>query len=446
MTLGRPFLVSLVSVALASTASAQARGETKGGVLARKGDLGLTLAPPSGEQAAAEVTDVVAAGPAGRAGIRKGDRLAAIGGRRIESTIALADALNAVRFGKKVALEVMRDQRTLPMAVLPARVPEERIAGLDVVYGASAVGRGYRVRTIVTKPTGVKTKLPALFLTPWLSCDSVEGPPDTDGFVRFLHGIAKESGFVLMRVEKPGVGDSEGPACSELGFDEELDAYRAAYRDLAKLSFVDPERIFILGLSNGGGFAPLVVSGQEPRGYVVVGGWVKSWFEHMMEYERRRVTLLGKPPEEITSHMKGVANLYVRYLSGKKLPGEVIQETPSLAAVWDGPPTHQWGRPARFFHELQSLDLLSAWSNVRAPVLTVRGEHDWVMSREDYEILAATLNAKRPGQVRHVEFPRMDHFFLLHGSIKEAFKDEPAGTFASALVPLVADWLREKVR
>ena len=67
-----------------------------------------------------------------------------------------------------------------------------------------------------------------------------------------------------MRLDKPGMGDSEGD-CRETDFDTELSGYRAAFAALKAHPRVDPARIGLLGISNGGGFAPLVAQGAPSR-------------------------------------------------------------------------------------------------------------------------------------------------------------------------------------
>jgi len=66
-----------------------------------------------------------------------------------------------------------------------------------------------------------------------------------------------------MRVDKPGVGESEG-VCKRTDFLTELSGYRAAFDSLRKCQFIDLDRVFV-GLSNGGGTAPLVAQGRAVR-------------------------------------------------------------------------------------------------------------------------------------------------------------------------------------
>src|SRR6266404_9944948 len=180
--------------------------------------------------------------------------------------------------------------------------PRESYPNVDVIYDSPTAPDGKRLRTIITKPRNAKGKLPVIFVAGWLSCDSVEAPAGTkDASGLVFQGLARLPQFSLVRVDKQGVGDSEG-VCAETDFDSELGGYRAAFRALKHYEFIDSNRVFILGISNGGGFAPLVPESQaeqqQVRGYISVGGWAKTWFEHMLEIERRRFTLMGKTPAE----------------------------------------------------------------------------------------------------------------------------------------------------
>ena len=139
-----------------------------------------------------------------------------------------------------------------------SKAPRETYPNVDVIYDSVTAPDGKRLRAIITKPHETKAKLPVIFLTGWLSCDSVEAPADTkDTIGLILRGLAQTPGFCLFKIDKPGCGDSEGD-CSQTDFDTELAGYRAAFRALKNYDFIDSSQIYIFGSSNGGGFAPLV--------------------------------------------------------------------------------------------------------------------------------------------------------------------------------------------
>ena len=140
-----------------------------------------------------------------------------------------------------------------------AQVSAESYPKVDVIYDSVAGRAGERLRTIMTRPREAKGKLPVIFVAGWLSCDSVEAPADTkDATGIVFRALAQMPGFCLFRMDKQGVGDSEGD-CAQNDFEAELAGYRAAFRALGKYDFVDSNQVYILGISNGGGFAPLFV-------------------------------------------------------------------------------------------------------------------------------------------------------------------------------------------
>ncbi len=239
-----------------------------------------------------------------------------------------------MKFGSTIAFVLIA--ATLCAEELPrkAKTPRENYPNVDVIYDFVTASDGKRLRTIITKPRHAKAKLPVIFVAGWLSCDSVEAPADTkDAAGLVFRGLAQLPEFSLFRVDKQGIGDSEG-VCSETDFDTELAGYRAAFRALKNYDFIDSSRVYILGISNGGGFAPLVpetdAEQRQVRGYISVGGWAKTWFEHMLEIERRRFALMGKSPAEVSDRMKNVATLYYEWLIRGRPVDEILKEQPQL--------------------------------------------------------------------------------------------------------------------
>ncbi|MFN2387040.1 MAG: PDZ domain-containing protein [Thermoanaerobaculia bacterium] len=349
------------ALALAALLCAAAlAGGAEADPLRRRGELRVSWRRPAAQKPYAEVTAVAAGGPGAAAGLQVGDRIVTIAGKPLRTDVDLERETMAMREGQTVALGVERAGKASTVRAEPSPVTCEQHPGLQVLYGAVTTEAGHRLRTILTRPENAAGAVPAVLLAGWLSCDSVEAPEATEGFARVLHGIARRSGYALMRVDKPGVGDSEGPPCSETDFRAELAGYRAALRALKNTPGVNPERIVILGMSNGGGFAPLVAEGERVAGYISSGGWVKTWFEHMMEIERRILTLGGFAPGEVSARMRAKSDFYNLYLNGRLSPAEAIRRRPELAPAWDDLPEHQYGRPARFYQQLQELNLAAA--------------------------------------------------------------------------------------
>ena len=115
---------------------------------------------------------------------------------------------------------------------------------------------------------------------------------------------------------------------------------------------------------------------------------------------------------------------------------------PELKDIWNDDGTHQYGRPAAFYHQLQRLNLEEAWSHVAVPTLVLHGQFDWIMSRDDHERIAALVNANRPGAARFIEVPAMGHTFQHFPSMAAAFKPGEL-PFDPAVLHLLTDWLSQ---
>jgi pimeloyl-ACP methyl ester carboxylesterase len=367
-----------------------------------------------------------------------------VNGLALDGPVAYQRTVPALRAGDTVRFQILREGKLLELTSTLQAMPREQLKGVDIIHDSVMTDLGFRLRTMITRPQNSTGKLPAVFLVGWLSCDSAEHPfgAGGDGFARLLDDIAMQSGFVLIRVDKPGIGDSEGPPCSDLDFQTELAGYRAAFQSIKRYDFVDQDRVFVLGLSNGGGFAPMVPQNEKVRGYIVAGGWSKTWLEHMMELERRRLKLSGKNQAEIADAMRGYAEFYTDYVVRKMTPREVVRAKPHLAPLWYDDPEHQYGRPAAFYHQLQDLSLASAWEKVDAPVLVLYGEYDWIMSRGDHELIAEIVNSRNAGRASFVELPKTDHTFIAFENMQRAFNDDGSGRYNPSVSEVVLKFLQ----
>jgi pimeloyl-ACP methyl ester carboxylesterase len=443
--MGNQWARAVVLGIVAYTSSALTFGKESPGGLDRRADWQMEIAAPDGKPWA-EIKSIEAKSPAARARLKVGDHIVQVNGALSDGENHYFDARRATRGGLPVQLLIERGGKTRTIRFTPRPLALEADPKLDIEYSTISMPPGYRLRTIITRPAGADraAKLPALILFPWLSCSSVEvfNKPAT-GMDHLLAGIIRDSGFLTLRVERPGAGDSEGPACSQTDLKTEIAGQLIALEQLKSQPDFDPARLFVMGMSLGGGLAPLIAQDEKVRGYVSIAGVVKTWFEHMMEIERRRLTLSGKSPAEVNDAMSGYAELYTEYLIRGRTPREVVEERPALKPLWTEEPDTQYGRPVAYYSQLQTLNLESAWQKVAAPTLIVAGEYDWIMSADDYDRMASLVNLNAPGAATLVRWPRASHEMIQYASREAAFREE-GGTFDDALIALVVKWLRDQ--
>jgi pimeloyl-ACP methyl ester carboxylesterase len=311
----------------------------------------------------------------------------------------------------------------------------EHFQNAEVQYHWVRNGVGQKLRTFISRPKNASGKVPLIFFVGWLSCDSMEYPDaDTrDGFGILLRRLIDESGYATLRMDKPGVGESEGD-CSKADFKSEISGWQAAFDSVSTYDFIDRERIVVLGMSNGGGFSPMAAQGRSVRGYVSAGSWGRTWYEHMIELERRRLMEAGKAPAEVNTSMKAFVDFYNLYLMKGLTPGQVIAQHPEWKTVWYDSPDGQYGRPAAFYQQLQELNLGELWEKVSAPVLVIRGSGDNIMSRADAETIARTVNQVHPGNARYEQIEGMTHGFTV---------DEK---FYEPVLPMILDFMKQQLK
>lgn len=329
--------------------------------------------------------------------------------------------------------------------------PLETLAGVDTEYGELRTPDGARLRTVVTKPAGRTGRLPAIQFVQWLSCDTIEIPPEGgDGWNRMLRRIITESNALVLRVDKSGVGDSRGVPCSELDYNTELAHHQAALRYLRSRPDVDPTRIIVYGASMGTTYAPLVARGQPVAGVATWGGGARTWYERQLEFDRRAMELRGRPPSEMAPAMNHYAEFEFLYLQKRMSPADIAKQRPDLANVWaeivGAEGNLQYGRPLAFHQQAQQQDWAGAWAEVKAPVLALLGEYDWFEDPRSAELIARIANQRQAGSGEFHLVPGLDHHFSRFQSAEAAFRGEGGKPDPDAAVTILLQWLKQRLQ
>jgi photosystem II stability/assembly factor-like uncharacterized protein/pimeloyl-ACP methyl ester carboxylesterase len=411
----------------------------------RPGPLGVRLAA---EGEALSIADVVPGGVAARAGIAAGDLILSVAGTPVTSREMLGVRLRTFAAGDTVTIAVRRGGETVELRATLDQAAET-IEGSVVTYGNVTVPRGYRLRTIVTVPKGEARvrdgRRPAFMYVQGIVCQTVDRPSSPEAAdTRIVHEMAK-AGFVTMRVDKPGIGDSEGPPCHTIDFNTELEGYKAALKQLAEMPEVDPGRIFVFGHSMGGVMAPYLSAEVPVRGTIVYGTLVRTWFEYQLENVRRQSALDPSISEaDITDAVLAEAKTSATVLVDKKTLGDAWARWPELRQPTQGimlDENHMSTRSMSFFHQLQDLNLARAWERSSGAVLAVYGEYDWLTSLEDHEKIAAIVNRRTPGAGATITMPKADHAFTTHASLEESVRAMGGGTWDADLPKRMLAWI-----
>lgn len=408
------------------------------GELKRKGFFGAALGPA---EAGVEVLQVLPGSPAEQAGLEPGDRIEALGDTRVSAPAELVAAVGSAEVGPPIEIAFVRGQESLKKTIKLAERPRETSDAYAVEY-ASVPSKAGRLRTILTRPPG-EGKRPAFFLIQGLSCSSVDNAMSkADPYRRIIDDFTR-AGYVTMRVDKAGCGDSEGSPCADVDFETELDGYRQALKALKADEGVDPARVLIFGHSMGGVMAPILAAEDPVAGVAVYGTVFKTWAEYEAENLRRQLVLAGMPYPEVDQAVRPSATIRHLLYVEKKSPAEILAAHPELTRTLrefspDG--THVFGRHYRFFQQLADLNLPEAWSKLDAHVLALWGQAEFVSTEADHAMIAEQVNRAHPGKGTFRALEGIAHGFEKADSPADKFGKPGPGEFNPIVIEALRAW------
>lgn len=264
-------------------------------------------------------------------GIGPGDILLAMDGKTINSVVAPNPIVAAMTVGQQFVVTLQRAGQRTSLALTLKTCPRDRGETFDVLY-PHVISGGARIRTIITKPH-TPGKHPVFFLIQGLGEWTVDRPlSELDPYSRILNAFAT-NGYVTVRVEKPGLGDSEGGPYADLDLQTDLDTYRQALIAVRQYGFVDRDAVFIFGHSMGGVFGPILASEIPIRGIAVYGAVVKTWMEYYLENWRWQMSLFGTDPVRLDAMLRDMAAALHYLLIEQKPPDDILRVRPDLLSM-----------------------------------------------------------------------------------------------------------------
>ncbi len=412
--------------------------------LKRRAHLGASFSDPNGVEAGALVRNVVDGSALAQAGLRTDDKVIRLNGELIKDPNRWSDILYDLRGGDDVKLEILRNDEGIEVSAILKDLPKESYDKTEVVYGEVISAHGDRIRTITSYPKGTRQRLPAILVVGGLSCSSIEVYPGRreSGWTKVLRDISTKSGMVVMRVEKPGVGDSNGH-CGESDFMRDITAFEAAYQGLKGFERTDPSKIIIYGSSMGSALAPYLTNKLGASGIISDGTFVKTWFEHMLEIERRIRLFEGDSPMEVARKMnEGYIPMYYGMLVEKKSYEQVIKEQPQLAQYNYHSPNHMYGRPVSYYHQVQDFNFAKGWQELKVPARVIRGTNDWIMSADDNNMIIDILENNGHKDHQLYLYEGLDHWNMIHDKAIDSYQGKE-GRWEDNISKIIIDFARE---
>jgi len=409
--------------------------------LPRHGVIGLAVGAfdktkPAGPDNPLVVQRVMEGGAGAAAGFQTGDVIRAVDGLPVSAASQFVQAIAGRLGGEKVRVAVDRGGRQLDLTAVVRPRPFETSSTADILYRSVAV-QDTRRRVILTRPRG-SGRHPAILLMQGLGCDSQDGIDRHNGYGAVISAF-EDRGFVTMRIEKTGVGDSEGPPCTSPQATPHLEAdgYLAALRALKSYDFVDPRKVFVFAHSMGPVVGSLAIAKEPVRGFIAVETVGTGWFEYDLERYRAQDGL-DAPPDEVDRDVRAYEVCSYRFYIEKQTPEELAKISGCERMTVPFGPV-----PYTYMQAVADISLGGNWKTADFPVLVVYGTSSPVSTAHQSRYLADLINRLHPGRATYVEIPGMSHD-LAHYESQQAFVNRAPGSvhpFDTALIDAMMKWL-----
>jgi len=291
---------------------------------------------------------------------------------------------------------------------------------------------GFNLAGTITRPR-TTTPAPALILI------GGSGPTDRDETVAgipIFGQVARDlvdAGFVVVRYDKRGIGQSGGRAESATIADYAEDA-RSVLLWLEKQKGVDKERIGLVGHSEGA-LVAMLTAGRE-RGKVgalaLLAGPSTSGADVVLEQQK---LLLSKMPIDDAQRAEKVA--LQEKINQAVIKGTGWNELPESARrIADTP----------WFYSFLTFDPEKAMNDTRQPVLIVQGGLDVQVQPHHADRLAALARARRTkAAVEVVKVPGVNHLLVpaKTGDVTEYASLGPDATVSTQVTAAIADFMKK---
>jgi pimeloyl-ACP methyl ester carboxylesterase len=294
---------------------------------------------------------------------------------------------------------------------------------------------GFTLAGTLSKPAVAATMpRPAVILT------AGAGPLDRDALtagIPILGQVASalaDAGFIVLRYDKRGVGQSGGRTeVASLG--DFSDDQRAAVKFLTSRKDVDDKRIAVVGYSEGG-LVSLLSAAKEKRIAAVVLAATPgiSGANLILAQQQHALSKSNLSDAEKQARIEMQKKINDAVITGKGLDAL----TPAVRRQIDN---------AEFQSVLAS-DPAKLVANVKQPILVVQGERDMEVAPANADRLEALAKArKQPAAVEVVKIPGVNHLLVpaQTGEVDEypALVDKQISPVATTAI---VDWLKKTLK
>lgn len=249
-------------------------------------------------------------------------------------------------------------------------------------------------------------------------------------FAQIARALA-EQGFIVLRYDKRGVGQSGGRS-ERVTLQDYADDLVTAVKWLSRRPDIDPRRIAVAGHSEGGAVAMLAAAREEKiSSLVLIAAPGTLGAELILEQQRRSLDLMKVSDAERKEKIDLQTRLQAAVVTDKG---------------WESiPPELRAQADSAWFRSLLLFDPGKVMPKIKQPILIIHGDLDQQVFPHHADNLAALARARKkapPSEVLHL--PGINHLLTpaKTGDVSE-YSSLPDKEITPAVAKAMTDWLKK---
>lgn len=361
-------------------------------------------------------------------GLTIGDKINVINDQAIADFSALIRVLNGIDEGEPITLNITRDDKQLTLTAKAQGRPQEQGAGYSVKYSDFS-WQQERIRTIGYFPDKPREDGAAVLFIQGYTCGSIDYGMIPNASLNKLLGHFAQAGFIVMKMEKPGVGDSEGELdCHQYDFDTENKAFIAGLTHFKQQQGVNTENVFVFGHSLGVLHAAVIAEQGLTKGVIGYGGVVKPWIDYMHDiYAKQSVKYWGVDAEQAKKNVSIISPFLEQWLNTNDSWTDINLSSATKRVVSEGliaiNNEQVIDRHYSFFRSINRIDFKSLWANSKSHALMLHGDYDVQAIDGDWAKQITTLvNQQAKVYGKSLFFKRTDHSLMKFNNTSELMR------------------------